>query len=112
MNVITSLRINGILGLETCVISIRFIIQYNPIKFLSLLVVYSRRSDRLFLPLVAVDIARVAESGLGRRDLAIINSHLNSSSDATDRFRVRDQRERERWEFAYMNYHSSTAILL
>ena len=47
-------------------------------------------------------MARVAESGLGRKDLVIINSHLSSP---TDEFRAsaRPERKRERERAAVAN---------
>ena len=41
-------------------------------------------------------MARVAESGIDRKDLVVINSH-HSQVTVKDDFRVHDQREREQW---------------
>ena len=54
---------------------------------------------------VAIVMARVVESGLGRKDLVVINSHLSSPSDEFWAS-ARSGRERGR----EMNYHSSIDI--
>ena len=51
-------------------------------------------------------MAKVAESGIGRKDLVVVNSHLSSPMDE---FRAA-QSERKR--AGEMNYHSSIDILL
>ena len=82
--------------------SIEVIINTTLSNFFPLPAVYIRRPDRRFLPLAAVVMARVAESGLGRKDL-VVSLLLH-------------QRERERERGGgrekEMNYHSSIDILL